>query len=197
MRVIRTETYFEPLTPHPWPFQAGNTQFRQWRHPGISFAWMASGTEVAFDYRLFEEFRVFRTGGDELVEQFLQLALVGLTDEINPADLFGYLPIPAGDQILGPIIRDLINLNIVVEHSPALDVSFLSLLKGKTAEVAIRSWIGYMAAPGPLFLLVTVPAGILLVGTAIGLSSIMVGGLPQYTEKRFLTISPNRSRTRK
>ena len=80
------------------------------------------------------------------------------------------------------LVRQVLQQSIVVEQSPVEAVSFISLLKrAKPSDVAIGAYVGYAAANGNYLLLLTVPAGILLVGSAIAITA----ALPKILASRF------------
>ena len=66
-----------------------------------------------------------------------------------------------------PLIEKIINEPIVIERSPPEAISISNLLKLSASPVALGTYVGIAAADGNYLLLLTVPAGILIVGTAI------------------------------
>lgn len=66
-----------------------------------------------------------------------------------------------------PLVDRILAQPIVLEQSPVLTEPFYSILRRSTPSVAIGAYVGYAAANGNYLLMVTVPAGILLVGSAI------------------------------
>jgi hypothetical protein len=78
-------------------------------------------------------------------------------------------------------IEAILNCEIVIERSPAFVISFKELLKAKST-VMMGAFVGVASAQYPILLL-SVPAGIILVGAAKGVSRALETGLPSVLKK--------------
>ena len=101
-------------------------------------------------------------------------ALVGAWIEADGLDLFGKVVI-GGPDVAADFAAFFEEPCIVIEQSPPELASLASLLK-QGGGVAVGAFVGLHAASGPM-LLVTVPAGMLIVGAAAGIGSALEAGL--------------------
>ena len=89
--------------------------------------------------------------------------------------------------LLGEGYGQLLETDIVVEQSPLSFIPFKELLSAKSS-IGIGAFTGAVAglASGmPLIMLVTVPLGILLVGTTVGVTKGLERGLERMVDHRF------------
>jgi hypothetical protein len=185
MRILRTEVYFEP-TEIKWLYPElihGN--------PGIAFAFIAINAEGIDLNEVFTPFaswpRVARSRVSEyevrrFLDEALQFSAVGHREVLpfavlDPDDTFEP-PVPPNEAIINFIIEQ----NVVVENSPAEGIPFATLLKGASAAT-IGTYVGVQAAEGHTLLLLTVPAGIIVVGSAIAVSKAFEQSIHKVVER--------------
>jgi hypothetical protein len=83
------------------------------------------------------------------------------------------------------IIDFLLEQTVVIEESPPEAVSLLNLIAHGT-HLSIGSYLGYALAGGSIPLMfITVPAGIIVLGAAAGISNGLKNGLQKTVEKYF------------
>lgn len=82
-----------------------------------------------------------------------------------------------------PFLDFLHEVNIVIENSPPSGIDFNNLVKS-TSAVSIGTFIGYSTVPeGSVLLFLSIPAGVIVVGTAVGVSKGLENGLNKAIEK--------------
>lgn len=91
-----------------------------------------------------------------------------------------------GDVRNPRIVDYLLDQTIVLEESPPKAVPLKSLI-GAGSIMSIGAAVGYALAPGtyPLLLLITVPAGIIVIGSAAGVATAMQHGLHEVVRQKF------------
>ncbi|NPU64725.1 hypothetical protein HL667_06940 [Bradyrhizobium sp. 83012] len=83
----------------------------------------------------------------------------------------------------GSIVNEVLQAGVVVERSPPQSVTLASLLKG-ASSVTIGTLLGQGVAAGSYPLMfITVPMGIVVVGSAIGISKGLQDGLQREVER--------------
>jgi hypothetical protein len=164
-RVIRTELHFNPS-------ELTSKQLLT-RDPHVAMAWIQHKGPLP----LFEDASKgdpAKQIGEYQVKEFLSATIQGR--DLTPASWksrqhYDVLPnLGAVDNVFYQ--------EILIEQSPAEPISFVTLLKTAGPGVAIGTFAGVKAAGG-LLLLVTVPAGIILVGTAIILTEVLSKLIPK------------------
>jgi len=148
-----------------------------------STAWFPSGMEDAKPLELSWFTSPFVSRQFAITKQ-LQLTYDDSTDKTVPA-----LP-TIGSDIIEQLSSVLSNFNtsaitqvaeadIVVQRSPPLDIPLKGLLS-KSASTVIGTYLGYaVAGDHTSLLLASVPGGIIVVGTAIGVSRALETGFAQ------------------
>jgi hypothetical protein len=196
MRVIRTEMYFEPIS----------IPFTDAHNPGVAFAWFNTGqeidlseTEIArleFDYGSIQGVRSVSVTDDNLFDfrRILARALLGEPD-VRDAELNTLLlstPLrSAVDAILGG--------DIIIERSPPSAINLKDLTRN-VSSASVGTYMGFAAAgDNHALLFLTVPAGIIVVGAAVGISKALEAGLnkaiARFIQQR-LPPTPRRPRSR-
>jgi hypothetical protein len=205
MRVIRTEEYFDPSKVR-WDYQElmhGN--------PGIGFAFINLPRPGPTQLDEFDRFTVHTSPladpatAEIEIDQFLNAAIQS-GDLTAMEELFRWSR-PRRARVGGrtersavselsrlppqPLVRDIRNLDIVIETSPPQLINFDTLLKLAGPAVAVGTFIGVSAVSYPILLL-TVPAGIVGAGAAIAISKIMEDGFPKVVERWISNSAPQR-----
>jgi len=91
-----------------------------------------------------------------------------------------------GDVRNPRIVDFLLEQTIVLEESPPKAVPFKSLIGGGSI-MSIGAAVGYALTPTgfPLLLLITIPTGIIVVGSAAGVATALQHGLHEMVKKKF------------
>ena len=175
MRVIRTEYYAD--------WQDLESEFpRNVFSPGVSVCWFSApelGPKTAF-------------GGDQILvpandaDTFDTRAFITLL-LVEPLGNSEYYTFQSTEDAVDAIL----NLPVVIEQSPPQTVPLTQLLARATATPTIGTLLGYSLAANHPLMLLTVPLGIVVVGSAIGVSEGLQKGLAKRVE-RF--IAGNRKR---
>jgi hypothetical protein len=174
MRVLRTEMYFsrDQIT-DLYLRNRGNA-----RNPGLSFAWFqAGGSTEGLHEELLADRIFYREEGTAAA--FLDHVLRGFDKRLP----FLFIADPLRLANRG-IIEQVMNDAIIIENSPPEAVPLRSLI-ARAPGVAIGTFIGIAAARNysPLLMFLTVPGGILVCSSAIGISKALEKGLNQRIEK--------------
>jgi hypothetical protein len=184
-RVIRTEFYFEGASSFP----ATEDGF-----PSLSVAWIRRANSGLDPERLAHfaaspdlNLRLDQSAGMEAALSILLL---------NPTALpHGQLVIPAEPP---DEARELRLQPIVIERSPPVSEPLFGLLH-KATFASIGTFMGLAITPGeaPLLMLVTVPLGCIIMGSAMGVSRGLSVGLAKRVEAALLsptTTAPNEAK---
>ena len=174
MRVIRTEMYFSEE--HIFGLNRRRTSHA--RNPGLGFAWLRTDWPArGIDEQLLEDRHFDRQEG--AATAFLDLAIRGYERSETISQPNAYF----GATYNQSIVQSVMNGNIVIENSPPDAVTFRSLL-AKAPGVAIGTMVGMKAAGDTsLLMLLTVPTGIVVCSSAIGVSKALEKGLNKVVEK--------------
>jgi hypothetical protein len=177
MRVIRTEMYFSEVR----AIAAGANRLAR-ENPGIGVAYFG-GRVLDFEQigSLLAEPRPIRRRDDSSIGRFLDLSLRG-TERSFRSPSSKYLK---GEIKSADIVDFLYEANIVVEESPPVWESFKSLVS-KSPGIGIGTYVGMeLAGSNPQLMIITVPMGIVVVSSAIGISKALEKGLNQKVEQMF------------
>jgi hypothetical protein len=173
MRVLRTEMYF----PEDQIFDLNRRRTSHADNPGLGFAWLRTETrphgidEQLLEHRWFDREQRVAMG-------FLDYAIRGHERRFPSPNIGDF------GSVLNPgIIRFVMDGEIVLENSPPEAVTFRSLLT-KAPGVAIGTYVGMKAAGDTtMLMLLTVPTGIIVCSSAIGVSKALEKGLNKAVEK--------------
>ena len=187
MRVIRTEVYFDEKEIRQWEGEnvAGERYYHDnVRNPGIGVAFFRN-------YAPFEPHEV------ENLKEFKPISEVPPTKDYFPSfiDLF----IRDADEshfrvrerptrvVNKKLVEYILSQEIVIERSPPFSISLKGLIDSANVPVWIGTFIGIEAArwDAPALLLLTVPAGIIVVASARGIGRAMELGLNQLLKRLF------------
>ena len=174
MRVIRTEMYFSDEHIHG----LNRRRVSHARNPGLGFAWIHTDRPLyGIDERLLENRYFDRQEG--AATAFLDLALRGFERSTTVARPDAYF----GATYNQALVRGVMDGDIVIENSPPEAVTFRALL-AKAPGVAIGTMVGMKAAGDTsLLMLLTVPTGIVVCSSAIGVSKALEKGLNKAVER--------------
>jgi hypothetical protein len=195
MRVLRTELYFIPVE---WEERFGR-KLSPFTNPAISAAWFRAPQEISTVHVL------------RALEEYTHLSQLVLASEADPLETSrnffdrvlepeNYLEPPKEGKrlVLNPAIGSelgksgegfaeaVLDLEIVIEQSPPSLETLKSIIK-KSPGVAIGTYIGFTAVgeSHPALLFAAVPMGIVVVGSAIGISRALERGLNHAIEASF------------
>jgi hypothetical protein len=175
MRVIRTEMYFDK---RPFDTRA--------RVPGVSVAWIEGSTRESVRYDSdgqlrWDDYRYEAIDLDPIPSIGFELKL---RDTIRYS-LFGA---PSGavqidDRFVDFVLRE----PVVIERSPPVLIKLRDLIDGLRKDPrAVGAFIGMLAGyEHPPFLLITVPAGIFLVGSAPAITRAIERGVVKIIDEFF------------
>jgi hypothetical protein len=177
MRVIRTEEYFHS-SEVIWDYEElihGN--------PGVAIALIKLSKPGPSDFfNTFDRFDLRLNLGklepersSRIIDHFLSASIQNL-DSLLTDKIFSDVPISQ------PLVQRIRNLEVIIENSPPSLINFNELLKSAGPAVAIGTFIGISATTYPI-LLATVPAGIIVVGAAVGISKVIQDGLTKVLER--------------
>ncbi len=150
---------------------------------GLSFAWIKSDFLVrtlgAFDPEVLtrDTFLVDR-GSAHIAFRRMAFGVLN-NDKIDPIYVatdpdYHYT---SYEGRLSQFVTDVYNSDVVISNSPPKDRSIKSILSS-SSSVAIGTLIGIGAADGsPYLMFLTVPAGVLVMGTVVGVSKGLEQGL--------------------
>jgi hypothetical protein len=165
MRVIQTTLYFDD--------DFYETLQSSKRNPGITFAWFKGGFKNDDVTALIRGDEINRRS--EEVRIFLLLALENRERQFS-------------QRRHGPLGNDgranaIIAAPVVIENSPPESIPFSTLLRSASSAV-VGTYIGVRIAGGsPALMLLTVPAGLLVVGSAMGVAKALEKGLNKKIQK--------------
>lgn len=192
MRVIRTEMYFDPRDIE-WDREEGIHA-----NPGIAFAWFkegeskdgsALGFQTEKNIQLLDDYQFISNFGPNPNPEIVTPFISHLVQDLR----FGseeFLNFPTSNR---RIIQAVLESTIILENSPPEAVDFRRLL-GKATSVSLGVYVGVqLAGAYPLLLIITIPTGIIVMGSAIGISKGLEAGLQKAIKRWF----EGRSRKRK
>lgn len=181
MRVIRTEMYFEDVSgtsrrPRPWL-----RPDREEKNSGLAFAWFRSDEPGPFNIENEKAFRV-----REIAMDHVRVSLDALLRDLDGREL----DFPEGlsaERIQNPKIIDFIyDATIILEQSPPEAVRFKDLLKRTNAPIYVGTYMGAgLSFDHPALLIITIPVGIIVVGSAIGVAEAIAAGLNKRVASMF------------
>jgi hypothetical protein len=182
MRVIRTEMYFdeeeivgfEPGRRYRPPIDPEGEE-----NPGLAFAWFRSDFPGPFDFKNYKWFEGFEIQTGD-VGQALDLLLRGGGNR----ELRRWRG--EGEIRNQEVVDFIFNQDIILERSPPTAIPFKDLLKKSNGPLWIGAAMGYsLAGDHPALLFVTVPGGIIVVSSALGVAEAIAGGLNKRIKRLF------------
>jgi hypothetical protein len=173
MRVIRTEMYFDTQVVQ------GLTHI-ELDNPGVSVAWFGFDSDDRIQLDDIVQKPLYVTLENGVVENFLADALSDFQERHIEQPVIGRIQARGTAESFSRYILD---QPIVIEHSPPEAIPFSSLLR-KASSAAIGTYIGYrLAGDSSLLLLVTIPGGMFVASSAIGISKALEKGLNKTVER--------------
>jgi hypothetical protein len=169
MRIIRTEMFFEDIAGiGPGASKAAKL------NPGIGVAFLNIRASASFPFSsILREPRLLEHSQTEEIRRFLDLAIRGNERSYGRP----YSKYWTDDVHNGATVDFIMNANIVVEESPPTWQQFKSLVS-KSRGIGIGTFVGFqLAGTHSELMIVTVPIGILVVSSAIGVSEALRKGL--------------------
>jgi hypothetical protein len=193
MRVIQTEFYFDPesvkssvprrmLTP-------SGSRFKPSSNPGVAVAWFGLNYVDLSDVdssEILSGSQLYLTEDAKIISSFIDFSIRERRGVLRPSVLQNAFIENPG------IVEYVLNAEVVIERSPPT-VELLKNLARSSPSVAIGSYIGVGSAHGsyPL-MMITVPLGIIVVGSAIGVSQGLRRGLNKSIERAVKRIGRGR-----
>jgi hypothetical protein len=182
MRVIRTEIYFDDVngaSRRPRSRMRGSREDK-YNH-GLAFAWFRSDEPGPFDIKNVKAFSVKEIALDQ-VRPILDALLRdrdGRDIELDEG-LFA-------ERIENPDLIDFIyKQTIILEQSPPEAVRFKDLLKRTNAPIYAGTFMGAgLSHDYPALMIITIPLGIIVVSSALGVADAMAAGLNKRVKEMF------------
>ena len=186
MRVLTTWMYFDRS-------QVREGEPRRFRgrpaeeiEPGIGVAWFAGETsnlmEPIHNLKAFRPLRGHREREEPLTEESLR-NYVDLF--LMDADEFEF-DRPERSMKNEQIVEYLLDQPIVIERSPPFHITLRGLITATNLPIWIGTYMGWSVAPDhSVLLFITVPGGIIVVSSAIGLASALGAGLSTSVKRLF------------
>jgi len=200
MRVIRTEMYFDEIPGYqpPRSYRRRGIE-KEDKNPGIAFAWFRSEEPGPFDIGADKTFRVREITPDH-IPGVLGMLLRN-SSEIDEGNL-DYVKLDKDYLDLfeeaRPFVDYIYNEPIILEQSPPTAIPFKDILKRTNAPIYLGSYLGYgLSYDQPVLLIITIPMGIVVVGSAIGVADAMAAGLNKRIAAMFDRQKGSKSRPRK
>ena len=204
MKVITTQFFFE-AEPDQFasPFSFGGPEFQRRESTNVSVAWIRrpddgrkDDTVVTFEgessYQAFYDPE--REDLETAAKAFLGLTLAGIT---SPLAITPAIRRPLFTRSVVQQAEAVWQNSVIVQRSPPADIPFKELVKG-AGSASIGTFLGIHALPpeaSPLLMFVSVPFGIMVVGTAIGLAKGFENGLQKFITAKFTQASKPPPRT--
>ncbi len=177
MRVIRTEMFFENVEDiGPGVSKAARM------NPGVAVAFLDVKPTSNFPFSsLLKEPIVYDSPNEREMRRFLDLAVRGNERSYGRP----YSKYWRDDVRNSAIVDSIMNANIVVEESPP-SWEQLKALVSKSPAIGIGTFVGFQwAGTHPELMILTVPIGIVVVSSAIGISEALKKGLNKKVEALF------------
>jgi hypothetical protein len=170
LRVIRTELYFNPFD-IKWRFPELVVS-----NPGISMAFFGCDPSRLDFEKIFSTpvSPMERVEPPQVLRAFFDTAL-----QNAPFNTYGF---QAYHELNKPIIDEIYNEPIIIEHSPAEGIPLGKLLSGASVAT-IGTYVGLQGVWGNPLLFVAVPAGIIVVGAAVAVVRAFDKGLNHAVER--------------
>jgi len=186
MRVLRTEIYFDADT----VTVKFETKLRE-PNPGVTAAWFRMEDAEPLSIGELESLcdekysRIIPKQAADIFDVFADLAVQNVRSE-RAQDILNEVLAKGGYRVANPgVVEFLLKTDIVLEGSPPFPLPMVKIAKGGAA-VVIGTFLGWGIADGnyPL-MFVTIPAGIVVIGSAIGISKGLENGLNKWIEGLF------------
>lgn len=183
MRVITTSIFFNKEQITDIFYDAGSYKQDIEGSLGVSFCWFnvdpssGYGKSLESSINNIKAFRGFKPIGNDVnlaVDHFLR----------NSSDRYFS---SMEQSIKNPdLVKDVLNQDIVIERSPPSHINFSQAINKSNAAVVIGTYIGSSGSDmHGLILFASVPAGIIVAGSAIGIASALQNGLSSAVSRVF------------
>ncbi|MEK7994426.1 MAG: hypothetical protein AAB403_11540 [Planctomycetota bacterium] len=181
MRVIRTEMYFDEVDGVNRSGRRSLMRDREEKNYGLAFAWFRGDDPGPFDIPNFKAFRVREIAIDDVPR-----ALDALLREVDGRDLELNRERFDEDARNPQIVNFVYEQSIILEQSPPQAVLFKDILKKTNGKLYVGTFMGIGASYDyPALMFVTIPLGIIVVGSAMDVSEAMGAGLNKVVKRMF------------
>jgi hypothetical protein len=185
MRIIRTEYYFDKFQVDWKGDFASATE-----NPNIAFAWVVADAPVGAadipNFHVVDSSQVSKLE-DEERENLIRCMNMFLTSKSDDPDK----PVPLSEQqspspANRQLIEECLDCTVIIEQSPIEGLSIKQLLARATSW-SLGTYLEVVTAgSSPALLVVTVPLGVIIMGTAAGISKGLEAGLHRAIERRLV-----------
>lgn len=181
MRTIRTEMYFEDVEGADRRRSYLRRDSGEKSNHGLAFAWFRSEVPSPFNIENEKAFDV-----RAITLEQVRPALDGLLRDIDARDIRFREEFMAG-PVQNPAIVDYVyEQTVILEQSPPEGVRFKDILKRTNAPIYVGTFVGVgLSFDQPPLMIVTIPLGIVVVGSALGISEAMAVGLNKTVKRMF------------
>lgn len=182
MRVVTTSLYFEDNDVRGYNGFRSRSRIED-KNPGVTFAWFAGDSSGVLDisnYKAFQELQPPARDARERIRGIIDLF-------IRDVDDVAFYRVPPDQSVENTdIVEFVLDQGIVIERSPPILVTLKGVLTTSNSPLWIGTFVGSAAAwDHPTLLLITVPGGIIAVGSAFGIASGLQGGLNKAVKRLF------------
>jgi hypothetical protein len=185
MRIIRTEYYFDKFQVD-WKGDFASAA----ENPNIAFAWIIADAPVAAadvpNFHVVDSSPVSKLEDEErenlirCMNVFLTSKSDGMVNAVPFSDQ--QTPSPANRQL----IEECLESTVVIEQSPIEELSMQQLVARATSW-SLGTYLGVTAAASsPALAVITIPLGVIIMGTAAGISRGLEAGLHRAIERRLV-----------
>jgi hypothetical protein len=194
-RVVRTDFYFDPT----FDFNLGPTvDGQRILVSAISAVWLkysASAEAVLNDFRPLY-ISTSEGGRDQQIEALACLSALLRAPDAAPDQLASnvrrFMTIEPGGPAFAEqrLAFEILNQSIIVERSPPVAEVLSTLVHGATST-SLGILIGTSFTSNPYVMVITIPLGIILMGTALGISKGLERGIAKRVER---AVNPSTTR---
>ena len=186
MRVILTGMYFDDQAVKVSGIHRRSRRFRpsfdrDEKNDGLLFAWFRSGSVGPFDIKNYKWF-----DGEEIDLEDVGSAIDILLQDGDKRP--GWRFRTEKEPILNPhLVEFVLEQDIIIEQSPPVAIPFKDLLKKTNAPILMGAYMMGQSIAGdhPILMFVTVPGGIIVIGSALGVAEALAAGLNKQIKKLF------------
>jgi hypothetical protein len=195
-RVVRTDFYFDPT----FDFRLGQTiDGQRIQVSGVSAVWIKHSPYAA---AVLNDFRPLyigtaKDGQDQHLQALACLSAILRAPDASPHQVVTNIGLFIIDQTVPVrpfaeqrLATEILSQSMVIERSPPVAEVISSLVHGATST-SLGILIGTSFTNNPYMMVITVPLGIILMGTAMGISRGLERGIAKRVEK---AVNPSATR---
>lgn len=181
MRVITTWMYFDPSQIE------GEMMYRRHRgrgeevEPGIGIAWCAGDSADLMSISNMKAFRELPGEAQEFSEEAMRRYIDAFLVDVEDFEFVGSWAVRNS-----AIVDFVINEPFVIERSPPDLLSLKGVITKTNFPIWIGTYMGWSVVPeNSVLLFISVPGGIIIVSSAVGLANALASGLGTSVKRLF------------